>query len=93
MNTLGTGWQELIDELRQELQELDPEARVFEPRVDADGFLRFRARFSPQVASAGKALLRKYEERGRMTCELCGGSGRVYAGPVLLVRCRECVED
>lgn len=90
MSALGAGWQQLIDELQEELHSLDPTARLSKPKVDSHGLPRFRARFSAGATAEGKALLRKYEERGLATCEVCGGSGRVYAGVVLSVRCADC---
>jgi hypothetical protein len=93
VETLGVGWQQLVDELQEELRALDPDVKLSDPVIDANGLVRFRARFSPGAAVAGKALVRKYEERAMATCELCGGSGRVYAGPVLIVRCAECCNE
>jgi hypothetical protein len=92
VSAVGAGWQQLIDELQEELHSLDPTVRLSEAKVDSHGLLRLRARFSSDSDAAGKALLRKYEERGLTTCELCGGSGRVYAGAVVIVRCEGCSE-
>jgi hypothetical protein len=87
---LGAGWQRLVDELEDELRSLDPEARLSKAEIDSSGLLRLRASLSPENATAGKALLRRYESRATTTCELCGEPGRVNAGPVVVVRCAEC---
>jgi hypothetical protein len=87
---VGTGWRQLLDELSDELHSLDPSAVLVQPVINSDGLLRLRARFSPAARREGGLLLRKYEERAIITCELCGGGGRVYAGPVLTVRCESC---
>lgn len=88
---IGAGWSELLKQLDDELRSLDPDAVLEPPVVGADGLLRLRARFSPQTHQAGNRLLREYERRASATCELCGGGGRVYAGPVLIIRCPSCV--
>lgn len=87
---LGSSWRQLVDELEGELRALDPDARLTSACVDDHGLLRFRARFSSDCQAQGRRLLREYEGRALTTCELCGEAGRVYAGPVLLVRCPGC---
>lgn len=90
METLGSGWRLLLDQLDGELRAVDPEAHLVRAVVDAHGLLQLRADFSPQAREAGRRLLREYEHRAAVTCELCGGAGRVYGGVVLLVRCESC---
>jgi hypothetical protein len=88
----GTGWQELRRHLEAELSLLDPAAVLAPLSVDADGLPRFRARLSPAARKAGRRLLREYEERAIAICEVCGHDGRIYAGPILRVRCPSCCD-
>lgn len=88
----GSGWQELLKQLEEELRALDPDAVLAPLSVDADGLPRFRARLSPAARKPGRRLLREYERRAIAICEMCGHEGRVYAGPVLRVRCPSCCE-
>lgn len=89
---VGHGWQALIEELRERLRAVDAQARWSPPAVDEHGLLRLRVRSSsPQRQAEVEALLNEFRERVLMTCELCGEGGRVYAGPVLSIRCRSCL--
>jgi hypothetical protein len=91
-STLAPGWQRLLDQFTEDLQELDPGAVAVAPTVDSDGLLRFRARFTVERRREVRRLLDDYDRLAATTCELCGESGRVYAGPILLVRCASCCE-
>ena len=87
---LGPGWQVLVERLREELIELDPGAELsFE--LDAYGLPRLRGYVSPELRPYATELLRRYDSELLECCQLCGGGGRVYGGPVLTVRCPDCV--
>lgn len=88
----GSGWEQLRGELEAELRSLDATAVLAPTALDADGLPRFRARFAPEARAAGRRLLRAYEEQAIAICEVCGHEGRVYAGPVLRVRCPTCCD-
>ena len=91
-DVLGSGWEQLLNQLGEELRSLDSSAVLARPVIDSSGLLRLRAQFSADARQEGERLLREYEQRAAATCELCGGTGRVYAGPVLVVRCESCCE-
>ena len=91
-DVVGSGWQQLLSDLDDELRTLDPDAVLVSAVIDSNGLLRLRGRFSPDARKAANRLLRRYEQRATTTCELCGGTGRVYAGPVLVLRCESCCE-
>jgi hypothetical protein len=87
---LGTGWQELVSELRKRLVALDPGAELSSVTLDEYGLVRLRARVAPQARAQAERLVREYETRMLRECELCGGGGRIFAGAVLSVLCEDC---
>jgi Zinc finger found in FPG and IleRS len=87
---IGEAWLALAADLRRELCEAAPDARV-EAAVDPNGFLTLRVHTTPDQRSAAHALARRYEDRARTTCERCGGRiSSVGAGPVVTILCSHC---
>jgi hypothetical protein len=90
---LGSGWSELAEELRSDLQALDPPGVLLAVWLDSSGLPRFRVKLEMAARSEGRALVRSYESRAAEICEHCGGSGRARAGAVITVLCDDCLPE
>jgi hypothetical protein len=90
VEVVGSGWQQLVEELDAELRALHPDAVLVGPVIDHHGLPRLRVQIPRHARKAAKQLTREYEHRAASTCELCGETGRVHGGVVVVVRCETC---
>jgi hypothetical protein len=90
MASLTSGWADLAERLRSDLEGLTAPGELISVGVDSSGLPRFRVRLDPSVRAQGRALVHRYENRAAEVCESCGGAGTVHAGVVISIRCEEC---
>lgn len=87
---IGEAWRSLAAELRQQLRERDPQARV-QATLAPTGLLALEVHTIPSHRATAQALARRYEERARSTCECCGGKvSAAAAGAVVTILCAGC---
>lgn len=91
--SLGAGWSDLAEELRDGLASLDPPGVLEKIWIDASGLLRFRVKLQKDSRAEGRALVREYEGRAAALCEHCGHAGRARAGMIVTILCDDCVPD
>jgi len=89
---IGEGWTRLADELAADLAALEPPGELLRARVDQHGLLVFAVSLPRESRAEGHQLVRAYEQRAIMTCERCGGAGRIRPGAVLRILCDHCCD-
>jgi hypothetical protein len=87
---LGAGWQHLVDDLRSELEALDPVCQIDEAFAGSDGSLDLRLIAPNHAAAAANRLAEVVIVKSRVTCEICGGVGRLYGGAWCVTLCSKC---
>ena len=71
------GWEAIVDALRRDLAELDPELRVEQVKQKFGGLRVYVAAGDPAVAAAVRERITEAESASERTCEQCGRPGRL----------------
>lgn len=71
------GWEAIVDTLRRDLAELDPELRVEQVKQKFGGLRVYVAAGDPSVAAAVRDRIAEAESASSRTCEVCGRPGRL----------------
>lgn len=90
----GDGWQKLIADLCEELDNFfnthpNPEFRVSQVKSKFGG-LRFYVENEGENYSAINEIIRKYEEKSYHTCEYCGAENATQVGRWVVTLCPDC---
>lgn len=71
------GWEAIVNALRRDLTELDPELRVEQVKQKYGELRVYVAAGDPSVAAAVRDLITEAESASERTCEQCGRPGRL----------------
>lgn len=72
---VGDGWDSIIFDLHEKLLAADPTFSYIQIKEKFGGL---RVYLTDESSPEVKALLREAEQRARVTCESCGGSGTLH---------------
>lgn len=90
------GWQKLIEDLCEELNEHfikypNPDFRVAQVKSKFGG-LRFYVQNEGEKYEEINSIIRKYEDMSYHTCEYCGADNAIQIGRWVMTLCPSCIE-